>query len=419
MQRIYQEVENSGFKISTDTRTDVSGSVYFALKGETFDGNEFVHNAIEKGALAAISSDPTINLKNVYIVEDVLKTLQEIAKIYRKTFDIPIIAIGGSNGKTTSKELLREVLETKYKVHATKENLNNHIGVPLSILSMSKDTEIGIFEIGANHPNEHTRLLEILEPDIVAITNNGLDHLEGFISPMGVRNANKEIYDWALGNSRIAFVNEKASDLMEDSKGLQRVLYPEHSLKITNSIPLTIKFGNEEYRTKLVGDYNLINIQFALSLGKHFEVRPETGLRAITEYHPSSKRSELIIIGDNNFIIDCYNANPSSMMLSLESFIKGSKRPCGAILGDMLELGGYSDEEHRKVLSYLAIQELDLIVFIGNSFKKALGDNPYKKYFWFPTSDDAREWFSKQHFEKCTFLLKGSRGIKVEKILGL
>ena len=410
------ELEKCGFKVSTDTRKSVAGSIYFALKGTTFDGNKFVHEAIEKGALGAVTDDSKIVGNNIFYVENVLKTLQAVAKEYRKSFTIPIIAIGGSNGKTTSKELIREVLNTKYTVHATAESLNNHIGVPLSILSMDKNSDIGLFEVGANHPQEHLELLDILDPTIVVITNNGLDHLEGFKSPLGVRKANKEIYDWALSNNREAFVNKDHQDLLEDSEGLERIFYPTYALEITGSMPLVIKLGGKEYTTNITGDYNVENIQLALSVGTHFEINPKQALEAISRYLPSSKRSQLVKINGINFIIDCYNANPTSMQLALTSFLQSAKHPRGVVLGDMLELGSYSGEEHKKVVDYVSKQNLDCTVFIGNDFKKVLEKN-FFTYHWFPDPDKAKQWFKEQNFDGFTFLLKGSRGIKVEKIL--
>ena len=390
---ILEILESNGFKVSTDTRKELSGSVYFALKGENFDGNQFTEEALNKGAVATVT-------------EDAQETLQKVAGIYRDKFNIPIIAIGGSNGKTTSKELVREVLKTKYKVHSTPENLNNHIGVPLSVLSMSLDTEIGIFEIGANHPGEHLELLDIIKPTIVAVTNNGLDHLEGFGSPLGVRNANKEIYDWLVSHSGLAFVNKNLEDLMDDSENLKRTLYPES------------KFDGQEYKTNLAGDYNLINIHLALSIGKHFNINIDQAKDAIAQYKPSSKRSEFVEKDGINFIVDCYNANPSSMTLSLESFLRSTKSPRGVVLGDMLELGTYTDEEHSKIIRYLENQKLDSVIFIGPSFKKAL-ENTTLRYEWFPDSKEASTWFKEQDFKNFTFLLKGSRGIKVETILEL
>ena len=402
--KILVELEKNGWKVSTDTRKEISGSVYFALKGENFDGSQFVKEALDKGAVAAVT-------------EDALETLQKVAKIYREKFNIPIIAIGGSNGKTTSKELVSEVLKTKYKIHATPENLNNHIGVPLSILAMKMDSEIGVFEIGANHPGEHTELLNILAPTVVVVTNNGMDHLEGFGSPEGVRKANKELYDYARESGAEAFVNKNNLELLEDSALIEnRFLYPEEDKEIITATPLAIRFNSKAYVTHLAGHYNLENIELALSIGKHFHIDTEESIKAICQYKPSSKRSEILEKNGNTFIVDCYNANPSSMMLSLESFIKSTKSPRGVALGDMLELGTYSDAEHEKIVKYLEKQNLDTVIFIGPHFKKAL-ETSSLKYQWFEDSATAGKWFKAQNFQKFTFLLKGSRGMKVERII--
>lgn len=401
-QTIFKELEKCKFKVSTDTRKDVRGSIYFPLKGDNFDGNTFVHEAVAKGASGALTDNPDITGDNIYLVDDVLKTLHSLAHMYRKRFNIPIVVIGGSNGKTTSRGLVREVLKTKYKVHSSEESMNNQFGVPLSILAMDEDTEIGVFEIGANHPTEHTTLLETLEPTIVLVTNNGMDHLEGFGSPLGVRTANKELYDWARTHKAKAIVNKNHEDLVEDSEGLDRILYPNQELG--------------EYKTNLVGDYNKENIELALAVGDFFEIPRAIALEAISKFEPISKRSQLVKIGQMNIVLDCYNANPSSMKLSLESFFKSAKSPKGVVLGDMLELGSYSEVEHKKVVDYVSEQKLDLMVFIGNHFKKALAGANFK-YEWFLDSNEAKEWFQSKNFDGLTILLKGSKGTKVARVL--
>lgn len=384
---IWNKLVVNNFKVSTDTRKDVSGSVFFALKGENFDGRAFAKDALAKGAVEVVT-------------ENALEVLQKLARRYRDQFNIPIIAIGGSNGKTTTKELMRAVLETRFKVHATDSNLNNHIGVPLSVLSMDQSAEIGIFEIGANHLGEHTSLLEILNPTHVMVTNSGLDHLEGFGSRANVEKANEEINEWARKHG--------ATILTSGDRGL----------KITTSLPLAITNGGKNYKTQMVGDYNLENINRALSLGLFFKIDMEKALEAICEYSPSAQRSQLVVKNGVRFVVDCYNANPTSMMLALESFVKSAGEPRGVILGDMLELGSFANKEHKRIVNFVAGQKLDIIVFIGKHFKQALNENGFK-FFWFPDSDSAREWFSKQKFTGYTFLLKGSRGIKVERVIDL
>jgi UDP-N-acetylmuramoyl-tripeptide--D-alanyl-D-alanine ligase len=374
-EKIFKELERCKFNISTDTRKDIVGSVYFALKGDSFDGNVFADVALQKGVIAVVTDKPdNLKIKNekIFLVENVLKTLQEVAKIYRQSFDIPIITIGGSNGKTTSKELLQNVLKTKYKVHSTSGSFNNHFGVPLSILSMDKKTEIGVFEIGANHPLEHTELLNILQPTFAVVTNNGMDHLEGFSSPEGVRGANGEIYDWALSHKSKVFVNKKHTDLILDSKNNERILYPTEILKSADGEPLTIIWNEKTYKTKLFGNYNLENIELAVSVGQYFDISVSVALEAVCQYEPSGKRSEFQTKNNIDFIVDCYNANPTSMTLALESFLKSDKKPAGVVLGDMLELGKYSETEHKKIVEYVFRQKYDCVVFIGESFKKAL-----------------------------------------------
>ena len=415
---ILKELEGCQFKISTDTRKDVSGSIYFALKGQSFDGNTFIDNVLEGGAVGAVTDNPSLTGSKIYLVDDVLKALQTIARTYRNLFSIPIIVIAGSNGKTTSKELIREILKTKYRVHSTSRNLNNHVGVPLSILSMDRDTEIAIFEIGANHPGEHLELLEILNPTMVVITNNGMDHLEGFGSPLGVRKANKEVYDWALSHNRVAFVDKNNPELMEDSVGLERMLYPSHKLSVTNSIPLSFTLENTEYATNLVGNYNIENIHLALAIGTHFGISPDTASKAVSKYGASIQRSQFVEKNNINFIVDCYNANPSSMHLALQSFLETAREPRGIILGDMFELGPYTDTEHQKIVDCISKESLSCVIFIGNHFKNSLSGVEFK-YHWFPNSEEAQKWFAKQEFGNFTFLLKGSRSMKIEKILDL
>jgi len=397
--QIWQKLDNNSFKISTDTRKELDGTIFFALKGESFDGNTFVEKALKKGAVAVVSQNPQFkSTPNVYVVDDTLRTLQTLAQKYRETFTIPIIAVGGSNGKTTSRELIRCVLETNFKVHTTESNLNNEIGVPLSILAMDKDTEIGVFEIGANHAQEHTNLLEILRPTHVIVTNNGLDHLEGFGSPTKVIEANEEINKWARKHNASIIANV------------------EHGLKVSTPLPLSISLDNKEYQTKMVGNYNLENISRALTVGKVFKINLEKALTAISAYTPMALRSELLERNGAQVIVDCYNANPSSMMLALKSFIESCSKPRGVILGDMLELGPYAEEEHKKILDFVSKQELNIIVLIGEQFRQAQ-ENSHLNYTWFPNSSSAQKWFRRQNFTNYTLLLKGSRGIKVEEML--
>ncbi len=400
IENIWDKLRDNDFKISTDTRKELGGTLFFALKGERFDGNDFVEKALENRASAVVSQNQQFkSTPHVYVVDDTLETLQILARKYRDTFDIPIIVIGGSNGKTTTRELIRSVLETNFKVHATENNLNNEIGVPLSIFAMSRDAQIGVFEIGANHAQEHTNLLEILKPTHVMITNSGMDHLEGFGSPLKVREANEEIHKWARKHDATILLTSV-----------------EYGLQVMTPLPLCISKGGKEYQTKMVGNYNLENINRALSVGLHFKIDFKSGLGAICKYTPASFRSQLLEKEGVHFVVDCYNANPTSMKLALESFVRAATKPRGVILGDMLELGSYTEEEHKKILEFISKQELDLVVLIGGNFKQAQ-EQLHLNYSWFPNSLLTREWFQKQNFTNYNILLKGSRGIEVEKVL--
>ncbi|MCX6703511.1 MAG: UDP-N-acetylmuramoyl-tripeptide--D-alanyl-D-alanine ligase [Candidatus Zambryskibacteria bacterium] len=413
---ILKELEGNNYSISTDTRKDVAGSVYFALTGENFDGSAFIEDALAKGAVAVVTENKSKAGEHVYVVDSVLTALQKASTAYRALFNIPLIALGGSNGKTTSKELLKEALKSKYKVHATEGSLNNHIGVPLTLFSMPQDTEIGIFEIGANHPKEHLDLLEILNPTHVVVTNNGMDHLEGFGSPLGSRLANKEIYDWAKENNAKTFVHKNHPDLIEDSTGIERILYPEYTLATVPGTFLSFSYDDKKYTTQMIGNYNLENVELAVSIGQYFGVKKEDALDAVCNYAPSSRRSQFIQKDNIDFIVDCYNANPTSMKLSLDSFLTSAASQKGVILGDMLELGEYADDEHKKIVEYVLSAPLTTRIFIGIFFKKALADIS-GDFKWFETSDEAKIWFDQQNFSGFTFLLKGSRGLKMEKIL--
>lgn len=412
---IYLRLESCNFNISTDTRKYIKGSVFFAIKGENFDGNKFVKEALSKGAVAVVTQNKSYKGKNIFVVKNTLKTLQDIATKYRDTFKIPIIAIGGSNGKTTSKELVSSVLRKEYKVHSTSGSFNNHLGVPLSILSMKKDTEIGVFEIGANHPNEHTELLNILKPTFVVVTNNGLDHLEGFGSPNGSRKGNAEIYKWARLNKAEVFVSKKHKDLIQDSRGNKTILYPKEKIEFTQSTPLVINYKKKLYKTHLAGAYNLENIELAVIVGETFGVKITNSLNIIKKYKPTLKRSQIYKIKSNTYIIDCYNANPTSMKLSLESFLNSATEPRGVILGEMLELGKFSKNEHKKIVEFIAKKEINEIIFIGNAYKKFT--EKIKNSRWFENSNDAQRWFRVQNFKRFTFLLKGSRGVRVENVV--
>lgn len=404
--------------ISTDTRTLAPGDVYVGLKGENFDGNAFVKDALEKGARLAIIDNPTYKIdERCIVVENSLLTLQRLATIYRHTFSIPVLALGGSNGKTTTKELAAGVLSTKYHVHTTKGNLNNEIGVPLTLLAMPRDTEIAVIEIGANHPGEHIVLMNIASPTHVLVTNNGMDHLEGFGSIEGVRTANKEIFDEAKKKAAFAFVNKSLVDLIEDSDGLTRILYPEHAYASTSGLYAGLTYGGTTISSELFGSFNEANILAAIAVGEKFEVPLNEIVEAIASYQPTLKRSQVIKKEGYTLIVDCYNANPTSMELSLSDFFTAT--PAGnrvVIIGDMFEVGESEAEAHKKILELVAgkADAHDIVMCVGPRFSLHTADFPFH---FFLSPAEAKYFFDTLNLMDKKIFLKASRGMRLENIL--
>jgi UDP-N-acetylmuramoyl-tripeptide--D-alanyl-D-alanine ligase len=416
LQQLYNlYIQSSG--ICTDTRKIELGCMFFALKGETFDGNLFAEKALRLGSAIVVVDNKDIanqiGEKAIY-VEDSLLALQQLSHFHRKQFRFPIISMTGSNGKTTTKELTLSVLSQKYNVIATQGNLNNHIGVPLTLLSMPLDLDFGIVEMGANHVGEIELLCKIAEPDFVMITNIGKAHLEGFGGVEGIKKGKSEIYRYAADRGKTVFINiedEVLMDLLPDN--VLTITYSPSFLKAeANSEAVSIKWNNKEVLTHIYGDYNLPNIAFAAELGKYFDVSLDQIAQGIVAYTPDNNRSQVKKIGSNTYYLDAYNANPSSMKLSLENFAKLSSNLKYAILGDMLELGEYEDEEHLAVVSLC--KELDLcnIMFIGPRFMKIKDGNHF-----YADVTDAAKVFKSLDLHDHHILLKGSRGIAVEKIL--
>lgn len=411
--------------ISTDSRTIPEGCLFFALKGESFDGNAFAMDALAKGAAFAVIDDARYaGDPRLILVDHVLSTLQQLAHHHRRQFTIPFIAICGSNGKTTTKELVHAVLAQRYKTIATRGNLNNHIGVPLTLLSIPDDTEMAVIEIGANHIGETAELCAIAAPDFGMITNNGKDHLEGFGSLEGVRQANGELYEWLRATDGWAFVNEQQPDLMEMAAGIRKTVYgagagcdvvvqpePDQFLAAVNvyanETPLLI-------RSQLAGMYNTANMAAAIAIGLYFGVPAQQIQSAIENYAPGMNRSQLLERDGVRYVLDCYNANPSSMALSLESFSQTPGRPKMVILGDMLELGDYSLQEHKGIVDLVKSLSFDQVVLIGPWFghwKHEL------ECLHFDSAAAAASWFHQRDWNGWNILLKGSRGYKLETIL--
>ncbi|MBI48935.1 MAG: UDP-N-acetylmuramoyl-tripeptide--D-alanyl-D-alanine ligase [Crocinitomicaceae bacterium] len=416
---------NSTVGITTDSRNCKKGMIFFALKGENFDGNKYAKKALEAGCNFAVVDDKNLKgVQGVIIVDDVLKSLQDLAREYRRTLSIPVVGLTGSNGKTTTKELITAVLSRKYKVHATKGNLNNHIGVPLTLLSTPSNTEILVIEMGANHCGEIATLCSIAEPTCGLITNIGRAHLEGFGGITGVKKGKGELFEFLrTSDGTLAFVNANHEVLIEISTGLETKLYgnTEHepwAKFIEGDERKFVWFeGGESSDTlpvQLEGDYNLDNITTAIALGLHFGVDRKAIGSAISDYAPTNNRSQTIKTEHNTILLDAYNANPSSMTGAIESFAKNIEGPKLVVLGDMRELGMYSHEAHKEIVGLCERLGLEGI-FVGEEFYAA---SERDARFYQSTEDLIRVWES-ESFNGKTVLLKGSRGMRMEQLLPL
>jgi UDP-N-acetylmuramoyl-tripeptide--D-alanyl-D-alanine ligase len=409
-------------QLTTDSRKITKGCLFFAIKGETFDGNEFAGEAIRQGAAFAIIDNPVFSREGTILVKDVLETLQKLAAFHRRTWSFPVIGITGTNGKTTTKELVNAVLGSFFRVHATIGNLNNHIGVPLTILSAPDDTEIAIIEMGANHQGEIAFLCEIARPSHGLITNIGKAHLEGFGGFDGVIRTKNELYEHLRSHNGIVFVNGNNELLEELSLGMNRVLYgtditfQTHGNILSADPLLQIAWQQNSsvlnINTQLVGAYNLENALAAISVGNYFKVPNERIKIAIERYVPTNNRSQSINTANNKVIMDAYNANPSSMQAALLNFSKMQAVNKVVILGDMLELGVESKVEHLTVIRLLESLNFPMVILVGPEFQKVAG-----KYQSFADSSAAYYWIKQHELNDCTILVKGSRGIKMEKLL--
>ena len=413
--------------ITTDSRNIPTNSIFFALKGETFNGNTFAGQALAKGATFAVIDEPEFASNDYFIVVDnVLLCLQKLARYHRDRLGLPIIAITGTNGKTTTKELVAAVLSQKFKVNFTQGNLNNHIGVPLTLLSMSRETEIGVVEMGANHEGEINALCQIANPDFGIITNIGKAHLEGFGSFEGVIRTKSELYNFLKDKKGKCFINADNSILTKQAVGLEQVSYGNSTeyfmageLAVSESY-LVVKalFANGwlYLKSKLVGDYNFENLLAAACVGKYFEIDPLKIQEALAAYTPSNNRSQLIRTDRNTIIMDAYNANPTSMMAALINFTKIRNDQKCLILGDMLELGEGSQSEHQKIVDYIEDQDFEKIFLVGPIFKSTKNRTEKKK---FEQVELLSNYLKTQPIENKFILIKGSRGIHLEKILDL
>lgn len=379
--------------VSTDTRHLPAGCVFFALHGATFDGNTFAAQALEQGAFVAVIDNPDYAIEGkTILVPDTLLALQELAREWRRTLNIPIIAITGTNGKTTTKELTAAVLATRYKVHYTQGNLNNQIGVPLTLLQLTRAHEIAIIEMGASHPGDIKELVEIAEPTCGLITNVGRAHLQGFGSFEGVMNTKAELYDYLRQHDGFIFRNTDNPYLAQMAGELQTMAYT------TGTMP---------EQSHLVGAYNAENVSAAICVGTHFGIPYQQALEAVCAYEPSNKRSQLLQTTRNTIVVDAYNANPTSMQAAINAF-KGDTY----ILGEMRELGEYSHLEHQNIVNMLLERKADKVLLVGKEYKATTA--PY------PIYDDVQALcaaLQAQPIQAAHILLKGSRGNKLEELL--
>tara|TARA_B100000902_G_scaffold318214_1_gene310080 strand:- start:1028 stop:2275 length:1248 start_codon:yes stop_codon:yes gene_type:complete len=398
-------------KISTDSRKIYKNSIFFSLKGEKFDGNNFVDEALKKGASYAIIDNPIHQKKGTILVKDCLATLQELAKHHRLSLNIPIIGITGTNGKTTSKELIKTSLQSKFNIYATKGNLNNHIGVPLSILEIKEKTDIAIIEMGANHKNEIAFLCEIAKPNYGIITNIGKAHLEGFGGFKGVVKAKNELYKYIEKNKGYVFINSEDNLLVSLAKNIQKIEYGYNNILFKNNedIFTKIKYNNINIKSNLIGDYQMYNILLAIRVAEYFNVPIKDVKYAIENYIPKDNRSEIVKTKKNTLILDAYNANPSSMNAMLHSFAKQEGKNKLCIIGDMLELGEFAIKEHEKIIQLN--KELNLeSIYIGTIFSKICKNG-------FKNREEFVEYILQKPIEGKKIMLKGSRSMELEKLI--
>jgi len=420
IKKIYDAfLKSNGF--STDTRSINNNTLFFALKGENFNANKFTDEALKKGASYVIIDEKEYQIPNkTFLVDDVLQTLQKLALYHREKLGLPIIALTGSNGKTTTKELINTVLSEKFNTTATKGNLNNHIGVPLTLLSMNKETEIGIVEMGANHPKEIEFLCNIIKPNYGYITNFGKAHLEGFGSIEGVIKAKSELYEYLKNNNKIAFINnndkiqvKKTKDLKIISFGNRTADYPINFIEANPFVEL--EFDKSIIKSHLIGIYNFNNISVAIAIGKEFKVSDKLIKKAIENYTPTNNRSQIIIKDNTKIILDAYNANPSSMKVALENFIQLTDNNKIVIIGDMFELGKHAEKEHQNIAELTNKGSFKKVYLLGENFlKTTVKENIVLKDF-----SEFKKQFNKIDFKDTTILIKASRGMALERIVKL
>jgi UDP-N-acetylmuramoyl-tripeptide--D-alanyl-D-alanine ligase len=415
-------LESNG--VCTDTRKITKNCLFFALKGDTFNGNTFTEEALQKGALRVVIDNLQFhkNTGETILCRDVLQQLQKLANYHRKYLKTPIIALTGSNGKTTTKELIHAVLRTTYKTTATVGNLNNHIGVPLTLLAMTTETELGIVEMGANHLKEIQQLATIAQPNYGYITNFGKAHLEGFGGLEGVIQGKSELYLHLQKNNKLAFVNANDPKQVEISAPLKKFTFGDANqdcnIKLLDATSyLKLEYLGEEINTNLVGIYNFHNIAAAIAVGQYFKVSVENIKKAIGAYVPTNNRSQIIQQNGHTILLDAYNANPTSMLAALENFLQTKGEDKVLILGDMFELGNAAEEEHQFITDFLSENNFGKVYLVGKNFSKTKTDARFiSKHTNFEAFE---ETLKSSPLLKSTILIKGSRGMALERVLKL
>ncbi|MDR1779885.1 MAG: UDP-N-acetylmuramoyl-tripeptide--D-alanyl-D-alanine ligase [Tannerella sp.] len=411
--------------VTTDSRNCPVGSIFFAIRGDKFDGNNFAAAALEAGAAYAVIDRRRAKTdERMLLVKDTLATLQQLAQHHRRTLGIPVVAITGTNGKTTTKELVSRVLSAKFKTYSTEGNLNNHIGVPLTLLRLTCEYQIAVVEMGANHIGEIRTLADIAQPDYGLITNIGYAHLEGFGSFEGVVRAKGELYDYLRAHGGKIFIRKGDATLQSIASGLEQISYgadenADVAGRATGDYPflsVEVKEPPSVIHTQLVGDYNLDNVLAAVAVGRYFGVAPDEINAAIASYTPQNNRSQMRKTERNTLIIDAYNANPSSMKAAIDNFAAMPAPNKALILGDMLELGKDSYRLHCEVVRHIKEKPFDRILLVGNEFFRAgLAEGGYNEYYY--DADYLRDKLLSLPLHNYHILIKGSRGMQLEKVL--
>ena len=409
-------------QITTDSRNCPKGSIFFALKGDKFDGNQYAGKALASGCVYAVIDNPDYYIgERTILVDNVLKTLQQLAHHHRKVLGLPIIGITGTNGKTTTKELLASVLSTKFNLLYTEGNFNNHIGVPLTLLRLTHDHEMAVIEMGASHPGDIKELVDIVHPNYGIITNVGRAHLEGFGSFEGVIRTKGELYDYIRRSKGKIFIKKENEYLQSIAKGIEQITYGNGddafaSGQVVSCDPFLVFNWKQQGKlhtveTHMIGSYNLDNVLAAVAVGRFFKIPAERISRAIAAYEPTNNRSQFKKTDNNELIIDAYNANPSSMKVALDNFITMPVQPKAIILGDMRELGPTSDELHAEVVEQIKKGQFDKVFLCGEHFSKV-----GKEFSPFATTEAMVEELRKQPLKGYHILIKGSHSMGLEKL---